>query len=62
MGALDVDPTKGRSVPAILSAEFPSLERDGEHVDKLVSFKIMTYVQADMLLSATYASPKEELL
>ena len=32
MGALDVDPSKGRSVSAILSAEFPSLERDGEHV------------------------------
>ena len=38
MSTLDIDVTKGSSVSAILPAEFPRLDQDGSHVDKLVSF------------------------
>ena len=66
MSDLKVLVSKGRTVATILEAEFPPLNNksrsEGGRPDKLISFKTMAYVQANILLCATYMTPKEDLL
>ena len=68
-GDLKASVSKGRTVATLLDAEFPPWTRawSGEgsrcQCDKLpvISFRTMAYVQANILLFATYLTPKEEL-
>ena len=57
MGLLGINVAKGRTVKDILQDEFPPLDQDGGKVDRLVSFRTMAYVQANMILSASYQVP-----
>ena len=50
--ALGINVAKGRTVKNILQDEFPPLDRDGGKADKLVSFRTMAYVQANIILGA----------
>ena len=49
---LGINVAKGRTVKAILQDEFPPLDRDGGKADKLVLFRTMEYVQANIILGA----------
>ena len=56
---LGVSASKGRTIAKILADEFPVLRGQ---VDKLVSFRTMTYVQANLMLCTTIHVPSKELL
>ena len=51
---------KGKTIAALLDAEFPRLPDDGKP-DLLISSRTMAYVQANILLTGPYATPSEEL-
>ena len=53
--------TKSRNVLTLLAAEFPPLQGDCGRGDKLISFRTMAYVQANVFLTAPYQTPKDEL-
>ena len=55
---LGMSASKGRTIVTILAAEFPRLRGQ---VDKLVSFRTMTYVQANILHCTSTHTPREEL-
>lgn len=61
MSELKVAPSKGRTIAALLDAEFPRLKGDVGRVDKLISFRTMAYVQANIFLCAPKDTPMEEL-
>ncbi len=61
MQDLKVTPSKGNTIAKILEAEFPALRGDGGRCDKLVSFKTLTYVQANLFLCAPHHSPGDRL-
>jgi hypothetical protein len=58
---LMVSASKGRTIKTILEAEFQHLEGQ---IDKLVSFKTMEYLQANIrvLLTTSYHTPRDELM
>jgi hypothetical protein len=57
MHDLAVNTSKGTTIATLLDAEFPRLRGDGERIDKLISFKTVEYVQANIFLCA----PKDTL-
>ena len=57
MGLLGINVAKGRTFKAILRDEFPPLDQDGDKVFRLVSFRTMAYVQASIMLAATFQVP-----
>ena len=63
MSDLKVSVSKGKTVATLFDTAFPSLLYDGDRQDKLISFKTVTmaYVQANILMCATYLTPKEDL-
>ena len=46
--------SKGKTVATLLDAKFTPLRREGSRRDKLISFRTIEYVQANILLFATY--------
>ena len=53
---------KSRNVTTLLAAEFPPLPTDvNGRGDKLISFRTMAYVQANIFLAAPYQTPREDL-
>jgi len=61
MHDLTLNVSKGRTIATLLDAEFPRLRGDGERIDKLISFKTMAYVQANIFLCAPRDTPRDEL-
>jgi hypothetical protein len=61
MQDLKVTPSKGRTIATLLDAEFPKLKGEGGRIDKLISFKTMAYVQANIFLCAPKDTPRDEL-
>ena len=51
---------KEKTVAALLEAEFPRLPNDGKP-DMVISSRTMAYVQANILLTAPYLTPSDEL-
>ena len=64
MGEFKVSVSKRRTVATLFDAELSPLGGEGgrpESLDKLISLRTMAYVQDNILLCATYMTPKEDL-
>ena len=53
--------TKSRNVATLLAAKFPPLPNDFGQGNMLISFRTMAHVQANILVSAPYQTPKDGL-